>query len=199
MQIIENCLPPLMFKRIQFALTDWGTMPYNFAPTTAYTRENNNIKDYSWYHVAFEDGQPRSNISEMLENAIIVCLDKANIEIEFLKRIRIGLMTATETPYRHLPHTDQTFPHMTGLLYINDSDGDTHFYNKRFDYDDAKLPYAEYEEKYMPHMIEQNVEFSLTPKANTVAIFPGDVFHSSCTPTQTRYRLAINFNFTIKQ
>jgi ectoine hydroxylase-related dioxygenase (phytanoyl-CoA dioxygenase family) len=65
--------------------------------------------------------------------------------------------------------------HTTALLYLNDTDGDTYFYKENGD-----------------------IDFQVSPKANKVIIFDGDMVHSSSTPTQTQYRIALNFNFAGK-
>jgi hypothetical protein len=73
-----------------------------------------------------------------------------------------------------LPHTDQQDPHLVFLYYVNDSDGDTVFYEQ-----DRKTEIKR-----------------VSPKKGRAVIFDGLIPHSGSTPTKNE-RLTININFTI--
>ena len=69
-------------------------------------------------------------------------------------------------------HTDKKYKHLVGLYYVNDTDGDTIFYE-----DD-----------------EKTIIKTVSPKKGRMAIFEGDVPHTGGYPT-LRERAIVNFNF----
>ena len=103
-----------------------------------------------------------------------------NLSIERLIRIRLGLITNIGITGSHYPHVDMKFPHKTVLLYLNDSDGDTIFYNESFVDDSAK---------------SLSVSLTNTPKKNQAVLFDGLQYHSSSFPTLSDYRMTANINF----
>ncbi len=68
-------------------------------------------------------------------------------------------------------HNDQTFPHFVCLYYINDTDGDTIFYNEQ----------------------EEEIK-RISPKKGRIIFFDGTIKHSGSYPTKNT-RAIINFNF----
>jgi hypothetical protein len=93
-----------------------------------------------------------------------------------LFRLRIGLqlpLLNTSHVRHHNPHTDYPDPHMTVLLYLCDTDGDTFFFD-----DDGDI-------------IKR-----VTPKLGRAVVFNGQQMHSSSSPSFGT-RLAANFNYFI--
>lgn len=67
-------------------------------------------------------------------------------------------------------HNDQTEPHISIIYYVNDSDGDTIFFDKED---------------------RETIIHRQTPKKNTAVIFSGDIPHCSSTPS--KWRSVFNF------
>ena len=89
-----------------------------------------------------------------------------------LFRVRLGLeLPLANPPLHHNPHTDMRTPHTTVLYYVNNSDGDTFFFD-----DDL------------------NITDRVTPKAGKAIMFDGLTYHASSNPSKS-YRLVINMNF----
>jgi len=76
----------------------------------------------------------------------------------------------------HPPHVDYTTNHFVMLYYVNNSDGDTHFFNK-----DNKMFY------------------SCKPKKGRIVMFDGSILHSSSCPSKTEARCVLNVNFYKKK
>ena len=74
---------------------------------------------------------------------------------------------------------------IASIFYVNETDGDTIFYNvKQTDvanYKDLK----EYDR--------------VSPKANRLVIFDGDLLHTGCSPTKYKNRILINSNYIKKE
>lgn len=96
---------------------------------------------------------------------------------KFLKDIMVGRIWLT-FPYKTnleyaKPHTDFGFPHWVVLYYVNDSDGDTVFFDNN------------------------NVEIKrVTPKKGRVVLFNGAIMHSGGIPKESP-RCVINFDIVI--
>ena len=197
-QIIKNCLPPSLFKNIQNRLTDFDNLPFFFAVGTAYHPEmiqdsseplvGDNL-DSSFSNVVFDyDEGYRSQNADILHDAILVACDKAGRKIDTILRIRIGLITGATETLVHDKHVDYCYHHTTGLLYINDTDGDTILYSEKYDETSDKGVVEQSDG-------EMSVAKRISPEENKVVFFDGSTFHSSSTPTKTAYRMVVNFNF----
>ena len=99
----------------------------------------------------------------------------ANLELDRVIRIRTHIQLPLLNPSPHYPHIDDECGHWVILYYVNDSDGDTIFF------DDNK-----------------NEIKRITPKKGRIVFFDGSIWHSSSSP-QTIHRAVINFNFTGKK
>jgi hypothetical protein len=80
----------------------------------------------------------------------------------------------------HTPHVDSADEHMVFLYYINDSDGDTVFFNERFD-GKQKESFTE--------------SYRVSPEAGKGVIFDGYTYHASSSPIATEYRCILNVDF----
>ena len=86
-------------------------------------------------------------------------------------RVRVGKIQKVNSHLIHSKHVDFGFDHKTLLYYIGDSDGDTYFYNN------------------------DNIIKQVSPKNNRAVLFDGNIYHSSSTPINNDFRVAININF----
>lgn len=110
--------------------------------------------------------------SGLLLSPLYSITEKLNITIWEILNARVFMMLAkgnkSITTY---PHVDLNFPHIVCLYYVNDTDGDTVFY-------------------------EGDKEINrVTPKKGRCVIFDGRIYHASSTPTLND-RAIINYNFT---
>jgi hypothetical protein len=181
MNIKENILSYSVFKNIQAKVFD-DAVPWYYTDTTALIEENNLLMDNSFNHMVFRDGRPTSPLFDGIVFAFLDCLDKTNQQLKEILRIKIGLITATENTFVHKPHIDFDLPHQTALLYLNSTDGDTIFYKEKLgDNIDNVLTITD----------------RVTPEENKFVYFDGLTYHSSSTPTNSKRRVVINFNYTI--
>lgn len=85
---------------------------------------------------------------------------------------------------QNTPHVDMKIPHWVFLYYVNDSDGDTVFFDKSSPWN-TSLEYGE----------EQFKEIGrITPKQGSCVVFDGSVYHASSSPTKNK-RCVINFDY----
>ena len=91
--------------------------------------------------------------------------------IKEIYQVRAFMHTPSEQPgLINGIHRDLEFKHNVCLFYLNDSDGDTKFFD-----DDHKLIYSN------------------TPEKNSCVLFDGSIQHSATTPSKKR--IILNFNY----
>lgn len=167
---IDNLLPDDIFTRLVNRLEE--AEHWGITSTTT-GKQDNDHKSMSFmrYH---HNGTPLDELLGIVADRIgSYCGKTAND----LLRVRGGLIWRDGDSIPNKPHTDlpNEEAHTTALLYINDTDGDTYFYKE-----------------------SGEIDFQVSPKANKAIIFDGSIVHSSSTPTQTPYRITLNFNFAGK-
>jgi hypothetical protein len=190
-RIKKNAVSPTLFAELEGRLE---TIPWFFVENTAYYYGNqNDIFDYSWQHIPFIDGRSNSYLAEFTESIILSALDNSNISFTKLLKVRYGMITALETQRIHQPHVDLLEPHTVGLIYLNDSDGDTILYNEKYDVDSA-LSSSDYYSQILNNTVTIKETFS--PEKNKMLVFDGRMYHSSSTPSKHSSRIVLNFSFT---
>jgi hypothetical protein len=187
-KIIDNLTSKANAKHIENCLI---THPWYYLKDTAYNQHDDTKKPYepSWMYFLYNKGDSLSDVKPLAESLLITALDKLNLPFKELIRIRAGLSTRTPYPVRHAPHVDYDSRHMSALYYVNDSDGDTIFYNEERD---ENLTISSYEwSKDKTFTVRQQV----TPRADRMVIFNGLIYHSSSTPCNHDNRIVLNFNW----
>lgn len=104
---------------------------------------------------------------------------KHNISYNKILRCRINVLTMSKPGYHNLMHVDTPIKHNVFLYYLNDSDGDTIFFNKKFGSEEGSL----------------DVVDKVTPKAGTGIVFDGSYFHSSTPPSENTLRIVLNIDY----
>lgn len=178
-EITDNFLPTFIFNRVSEMVKksdfQWNCVPTSYT-TDTHSAFVHNVGNY-----------PPGEVSELSEVVALYICDKYNMDISQLRIIRYGLAHREHQYTIHTPHIDSTEPHYVGLLYLNDSDGDTILYKQK--YVNGSNPFRKLE--------ELDVDKRVTPKPNRLVFFDGRIYHSSSTPTNNQLRYALNFNFGI--
>lgn len=109
---------------------------------------------------------------------INVC-NQNNIMVEEIINLRGFLSTPLggSQPQQDHPHVDLEVPHLVCLYYVNDSDGDTVFYDKMYDKNVDLSDIKEYRR--------------VTPKQGRMVFFNGLRYHTASRPTKN-YRIVLN-------
>jgi hypothetical protein len=146
-----------------------------------------------FFHMAYDAAPPSpvaSAINALLVPLLFVSLDKAKLKLNDLIRVRLGMFPRTllDVPY-HNPHVDFYEPHLVGLYYVNDSDGDT----------------AVFKETSDSVSLEQSVKYAnegrftelarISPKKGRMVFFDGKHYHASMHPLEHPQRIVVTLNF----
>lgn len=102
--------------------------------------------------------------------------------------------------YYNIPHVDSVDSSLTGILYINDSDGDTRLFHQKQNKFDSKITDESSEKEvkqYSNNFIKSGftTEHRVTPKANRLLLFDGLQYHTAGMPVNADRRVIININF----
>ena len=201
--IIDDILPITHFNNIQSYVTSnnfaWGyddnislgqdNSPdtvdnYNFGYSSVITK--NVMKDKQG-NQGLIDGP--SNYTHLLSKDFISFVTpllwyiKDYAKLEFLIKSRFDMTTRTpKDGYLHSFHVDydKTFPHVSCIIYMNDSDGDTIIFN-------------ETEKKQNDTL---TIKERVTPKRGRIILFDGKFIHTGCSPYKNKNRILLNSNFT---
>jgi hypothetical protein len=103
--------------------------------------------------------------------------------VDRIIRIKANLTWPSTTPNTlSIPHCDyhgdEKF--LTAIYYVNDNDGDTVIFDKKFGEDTSNMKELQ----------------RISPKKGRMIIFDGHLLHSGTNPTINKPRIVINYNFT---
>jgi len=111
--------------------------------------------------------------------------NKHNINVKTVRRIKSNILTQSSNTGYHSPHIDQNYEHKVFLYYVNDSDGDTIFFNQFWS---ENNPATE------DTLTEQ---IRVSPKRGLGIVFDGFQYHASTSPQINGYRCVVNVDFII--
>ena len=139
------------------------------------------LDEHGFSHIFWDENGMRDTSTSMLwKPGLYQIMDVVNTD--FILRSRGDMTMYTHREFVHDPHVDYPFKNISTVYYINDSDGDTIFYNQRHS-----------EDQPMPDKLE--VRDRVSPKANRLVFFEGDVIHTGMSPNKHKNRIIINSNF----
>jgi hypothetical protein len=181
--IIEDVLNDIQYKELSDIVMGVN-FPWHYNPSS-YLNEPiesvGRVVDYPQFvHRVFDSGETRSNIFSYVLPIV------RRIEHTKLLRVKINLnvqdFEMKDDSYS-VPHVDLHEKNcVTAVYYLNDSDGDTYLFNEPFG-----TPFE-----------ELTVKERITPKKNSLVVFPSDTLHSGNTPRKCKRRVVININVITK-
>jgi hypothetical protein len=188
MDVVNNFLPSSLLKAIEQQVVNNVRFPWyihkdiSSAPTREVCKDINYLANQiGIQHVLYDEpqGGPISSYYSLFSPINYLLEEKFDVKINKLIRFRLGMNINVGEKGSHYSHTDYDIPHNTCLLYLNDSDGDTIFFN----------------EKVNDTYKELTVQSINTPVKNQAVLFDGLQYHSSSAPFTNKTRLALNINF----
>ena len=177
MKVIDNALGGSLFNLIKDKIfNELDNFPWFFIENSAYAFDEKLIEEsplgYSFYHLAMDDGRIESSYFDISNAVALTLKDRFLIGDNWdVYRLRWGMTTSINKAYKDYPHIDNDDNHKVILFYLNDTDGDTYFYDK-----------------------DHNIIDSVSPKENRAVLFDGSVLHSSSKPTKSVRRIVLNIN-----
>lgn len=193
-KIIDDLVSPSYCDYLQNLIED-SKLPLFFNANTlrGYKTQDEKIllgkneKDSCQFtHVFFDNKVPQSAFWNEIQPVVLsFCSLVQAVQNKTLIRCKLNLNCKDESylPNEHYPvHIDlgpaqlftdkEKYVGVTAIYYLNDSDGDTLFF------DDDK-----------------NVTFTCSPKKGRIVYFDNKILHAGCPPKVNEYRALINFNW----
>lgn len=169
-KVIDNILSESMLSFLKQRIEDLN-FPWYYLPNSAYDDKSTHL-NYSFSHTVLSNNEILSQWFDVTNTSALVIKDAFQLNSQYkITRLRWGMTTSLNSPHKHNPHIDQDSPHKTILFYLQDSDGDTYFYNEK-----------------------KEITDSITPKINRAVLFDGTLLHSSSKPIKYGRRLVLNIN-----
>lgn len=176
-------------EAIKKMLTDTVDFTWHWKPTLAQNTPNTNPRGYvdapGFAHVIFNDhGITVPETYNLTFPVAIQGFKKANISWSKLRYARsffqLPLTTheGTSNPHVDIPGED----HWVCLYYVNDSDGETVFFDKYNEHPNDTLYHKEY-----------NIIKKVKPQQGKAVIFNGRIYHANNLP-RNNPRFILNFN-----
>lgn len=114
------------------------------------------------------------------------------VDLDSIIRIKANIQTKVSRKFKdkyNLPHIDceNETKNYTLIYYINDSDGDSYFFNERV--------IARSKEEFIKQVKNLTVYKKVTPKRGRLVLFRSDILHAGSHPIQNDFRMVINYNF----
>lgn len=149
---------------------DGGSLPSDFESFQFVSDQPGGVSD---------NGGP----SQMMQLLIQKFFDKHNLNIQEVIRVKSNILTKASNNHYHSPHIDVNIPHLVLLYYVNNSDGDTIFFDKTYSSE---------------NVINKNdlmIQDRISPLQGRAILFNGLKYHASSSPINSDMRCVINFCF----
>lgn len=166
-QDLQNFYSNIIYGKLEnnevFPLVDFKV---KYEPTA----KDDYSEPISFMHILKSNAELSNHLSNFSQIPQITCSHlKLNLQDILYARIFLTLPYQTERKF-HNPHIDLPYPHYSLIYYVNDSTGDTVFFDNN-----------------------KNIIKTVTPKKGRVALFDGSILHSAGIP-EDQSRCIINFN-----
>ena len=181
--IIDNAVSKLYQDKIEQEVLN---VPWQYQPNIATGNSYHPNPTMGFYHSLFNYGQPQSPRFHSLFPLLLEACEKGSISFSKLLRVQ----TFMHVPYQPSDkydgiHLNSPDPHIVGLYYANDSDGDTVLFDKTTN----DIPYGQLQDESILKEYQR-----ITPKKGRMVFFNGNRWHSATSPTR-KIRCIITFDF----
>ena len=182
-KVFDNLLDDKVALQIE---EDFDKCPWNVAgnivslSNTALEKykDNKNVKDYIKFVHDFYELENQSDNTKIADIVLDAFLKYNNIKNINLLRAKANMQTqftGNNSNIHNTPHVDfLDMPHHVLIYYVNDSDGDTIFFDEN-----------------------ENEIKRVTPKRGRYALFNGNILHAGSNPIKSNYRIIIDYNMVI--
>lgn len=182
LNIVDNFIKVRSQNRLERMLLN-GEFPYYYVPESVATDGDykdsvmeigDNIVNTPQFCHMFVQGNEISNYFTTVAPISYKLLDTFDGDYMLTRcKVNLNFIDVRLEGKHHVPHIDLFQENqITAIYYVNDSDGDTLFFNRQGE------------------IVER-----VTPKKGRMVWWEGIKFHAKCSPTKTNERVVINFNY----
>lgn len=130
------------------------------------------------------DGVRRSVFFDFFNDIVLNFCHKHGVNVSHVTRACVNSTIHHDTPFSE-PHVDYTDDHYVVLMYLNDCDGDTIIFDKKYTDGPTHLSIDEGE--------SMSVFKRVTPKAGKIILFDGKNYHTNVFPSPGKFRFVCVF------
>lgn len=200
MKVIESFLPKSYQNELENLINDPSGFQWYFYDKIAIEYgEPMNFKNpkiinpIGLSHTLIDSGNVTSGHWDRIRPVLLFLEYHENFEIKRILRVRVRRTmrdpnidsTMFNPPHIDLPNAE---PYKTLIYYVSDSDGDSVFFNERYD-----------PSQRQPTLRDEDVTecFRYTPVKGNGVLFDGHQYHSGNSPVEYLHRTIINFDFIV--
>jgi len=194
-KVIDNFLTKSYHKEL-LSILDNADFPWHYNRNIS-DNEKDDASPYSFgfshiFFDAFKGGQRDTWYASFVKPMLYQIMD--TVGANWIIRARADMTVATPNNFEHGAHVDFSFSNISTVFYVNESDGDTIFFDK-----EPIVEVVNGEKIVQPFdKNELNVVDRVSPKANRLVIFPGNIAHTGCSPKNYKNRILINSNYEME-
>lgn len=188
--IIDDCISKQLQDEIENTLTKaYYGFPWIYLDNITGSNIPEHLKkigSIGFAHPFIDNRQILSNKFELFYPIVSEISKKINFNFKEIFAARAFMHVPYQPKYRDYDfiHVDYTHPHRVFLYYVNDADGETYFFDKKYsvgdDFDKINLE-------------DIKILKKVKPKKGRVVIFDGMIYHASSAPTD-KIRCVVNFD-----
>lgn len=189
-EVIDEYLSPSYFNFIK-DMVESSSFPWEYTGdiTDNISNHSDSLKQFGFSHSIynFMPYMARDNdYAKTVRPALLTIQD--SLDCDIVQRARFDMTVYSETEHIHSPHIDldHSCPFYSVILYINDSDGETIFYEQ------TSINTSHVIGSHHDYTVMKTVE----PKANRLVVFDGRIIHTGKSPSKNKRRILLNANFT---
>ena len=185
MKIIDNFLSKTYYNSISEQLTG-PSCEWWYNNNISNTPFSTDFNEYGFSHTFWHEktGQTNAPLTHFIQPLLFQILDAT--DCDFLLRGRVDMVTwSGKEDFIYPAHIDFIFPNIASIFYVNETDGDTIFYNVK--------------QSAVAHYKDLKEYDRVSPKANRLVLFDGDFLHTGCSPIKHKNRILINSNYIKKE
>lgn len=195
-KVIDNFLPTSYFNNLK-QIVESQDFSWSFSHNATNKHIKDKIGDFGLSHLVIGYDHDRykvldhkSKIQPFLMAAIYQMMDCVGAT-EYL-RARFDKTLYNPDMHRHPIHADLPVKlfYWTSILYLDDSDGDTVIWKKRYK-NYPEINFDDNDESFS----DENVLVRVKPKQNRLVIFDGHLYHTGHSPSKQKSRTLLNTNF----
>lgn len=182
MEIIDNFIPEKEFTELQEQVLS-KFFPWFYLENITGNINPNYTDSSGFYHSVYNKITGTESRTVEIFTPLFKALETIGYTSDSLSVLRLGLLIPSVTKKAGdymIPHIDIQDKHYdTALLYIDDSDGDTVFFNEF--YDGTTID-------------NYTVKERVSPKKNRLVLFDGFQYHAATCPVKSQRRIVLNIN-----
>ena len=183
-EFISKDIQEALFSLVTNKETSWfvnyqSVPPDTSGPEFVITDKTKEVVQFN--HLLKVENYTLSKLYDVFYNEVFIPFIKKNdISCSKVLRAKLNLVPSFQEDVHQTPHVDQNTGHKVFLYYINDSDGDTIFFNEFFD-NTKKTELTE--------MVR------VSPEMGKGIVFDGFQFHAPTAPKMSSFRVVLNIDF----